>query len=111
LGVHHLVLQYGLEEGRHGEDILVRCKDSLLLTDNKCDDGRDGVPDGDSSAKLQGIHVWPWITYSAGKSTFMVLEVAGRRRVDSWRRFEIPASLLNDEFDLPIRPLLEKLLC
>jgi hypothetical protein len=49
--------------------------------------------------------------FSAGKSTFMELEVAGRRRVDSWRRLEIPASLLNDEFDLPIRPLLEKLLC
>lgn len=41
----------------------------------------------------------------------MALELAGRRRDDSWRRFETPASLLNDEFDLPIRPLLEKLLC
>ena len=40
----------------------------------------------------------------------MELEVAGRRRDDSSRRFEIPASLLNDELDLPTRWLLEKLL-
>jgi len=50
------------------------------------------------------------IAYSAGKSAFMELEVAGRRRDDSSRRFEIPASLLNDELDLPTRWLLEKLL-
>jgi hypothetical protein len=37
-------------------------------------------------------------------------DVVGRRR-DSWRRLETPASLLKDELDLPMRWLLEKLLC
>lgn len=51
-------------------------------------------------------------TYSEGDSDAIIAldEVVGRRREDSWRRLETPESLLKDEFDLPSRWLLEKLL-
>lgn len=39
LGVHVLVPERGLEEGRMAEDVLMRRKNSLLLANDQSDDG------------------------------------------------------------------------
>lgn len=87
------------------------CKDPLLPTDDQGDyriDSRADVKICVSVGKEKSYQTMR-TTYSGESAALEAVAVLGRR-VLSWRRFDTPDVLLNDEFDLPNLWLFEKLL-
>jgi hypothetical protein len=110
LRIHNLPSQDVVEERRCAEDVLVSSKDPLLLADDQGHNGRGQVTGGKRRVRERYRDASDLImTYLGDSAVPDVVAVAGRRR-GSWRRLDIPASLLNDDVDLPYLWLLEKLL-
>jgi len=108
LQVHHLPSKYAVEERRCTEDVLVSGEYPLLLADNQGHDRRRQIAK-EMTCKKKGRMMFLMMAYLGDSAVCEVVAVVGRRR-GSWRRLETPASLLNEEVDLPYLWLFEKLL-
>lgn len=96
-------------------------KDALFVTDDESDNRTDAASSGLMSASWvvaldmdrgrEKTHLALVGDETAVESVEALVAVVGLRVRGSWRRFEIPASLVpvNEELDLPYLELLEKL--